>query len=301
MGTSVIILCFSLVTTALLLGACDSAEPEPTPTSAPAEVMAAATQTLEPTTITAPANTPTFSPAATVGSRQPAAPLTPAPSPAPATVASPIDGVHTPTSVPDIILFNGQVLTMERDMPLAQALALSGENILAVGANDEILTLGGPETRVIDLDGKALLPGFVDSHNHLFNDAEGLMGLAFEEAQDLALRCGITTIADMFAHDEFLEQMQTFEAEGKLRIRTSLYLPHTDNCGTVWGDWYRDQPPVRDPHEMLRILGVKIFSDGGSCLRPAYSFDLPEGRALEGLQGDLFFSEEELSGMVNRA
>ncbi len=186
-------------------------------------------------------------------------------------------------------------------MPLAEALAVQGENIVAVGTNEDMLALGGPESLVFDLGGKTLLPGFVDSHNHLFNDAEGLMGLTLEEAQALALRRGITAIADMFANDEFLEQMEIFEAEGKLRIRTSLYLSHTDNCGNVWGDWYQDHPPVRDPHQMLRFPGVKIFSDGGSCLRPAYSFDLPEGRALEGPQGGLFFSEEELSRMVAQA
>ena len=60
----------------------------------------------------------------------------------------------------------------------------------------------------------------------------------------------------MFANDEFLEQMQTFEAEGRLRIRTSLYLSHTDNCGNLWGDWYRDHPPFLDPNQMLRIPGV---------------------------------------------
>ena len=186
-------------------------------------------------------------------------------------------------------------------MPLAQALAVSGENILAVGTNDEILTLSGPQTQVIDLGGKALLPGFVDSHNHLFNDAEGLLGLTLEEAQDLALRRGITAIADMFANDEFLDQMQTFEAKGKLRIRASLYLVYADNCGNVLGDWYRDHPPVRDPNQMLRIPGVKIFSDGGSCLKPAYSFNLPEWAVQEGPRGDLFFSKEELSSMVAQA
>ena len=183
-------------------------------------------------------------------------------------------------------------------MPVVEALAVRGENIVAVGTNEDMLALGRPETSVIDLGGKTLLPGFVDSHNHLFNDAEGLMGLTLEEAQDLALRRGITAIADMFVNDEFLEQMRIFEAEGGLRIRTSLYLTHTDNCGNNWGDWYRDQPPVRDPQQVLRIPGIKIFADGGSCREPAYSFSLPEWAVEESLQGDLFFSEEELSSMV---
>ena len=177
---------------------------------------------------------------------QPEPTLTPtaAATPPPVSTATP---TRTPIPAPDVIFFNGQVVTMELDMPVVEALAVRGENIVAVGTNEDMLALGRPETSVIDLGGKTLLPGFVDSHNHLFNDAEGLMGLTLEEAQDLALRRGITAIADMFVNDEFLEQMRIFESEGRLRIRTSLYLTHTDNCGNNWGDWYRDQPPVRDP------------------------------------------------------
>ena len=59
---------------------------------------------------------------------------------------------------PNIIFLNGQVITMEPDLPQAEALAVFGEDILAIGSNDEIQALSGPETQVIDLDGRALLP-----------------------------------------------------------------------------------------------------------------------------------------------
>ncbi len=60
---------------------------------------------------------------------------------------------------------------MEPGLAQAEALAVLGEGVLAVGSNDEVLALSGPGTEVIDLDGKALLPGFVDTHNHRFNDS----------------------------------------------------------------------------------------------------------------------------------
>ncbi|MFQ5865299.1 MAG: amidohydrolase family protein [bacterium] len=198
--------------------------------------------------------------------------------------------------VPNVIFYNGKVLTMEKNQPEAEAIAIRGETIVAVGSNAEILALGTPETQVIDLEGKTLLPGFVDAHTHIFNDAEAYLGLSLEEAQQLALKNGITTLADMYVPPEFLEQMQNLAQEGKLRIRTSLYLIYTTNCGDVQGDWYKAHPPTREPGEMLRIGGVKIFADGGSCGLPALSFEYPDGG-----YGDLWLTEDQLKQAVAEA
>ena len=168
-----------------------------------------------------------------------------------------------------------------------------GEDILAVGTNNKILALSGPETVMIDLDGKALLPGFVDSHNHIFNDRRRIEeGLTLEGAQELGLKSGTTTMANMFTNAHFLGQMQEFEQQGNLRIRTSLYLLYTDTCGRIQGDWYLEHPTVLDPTQMLRITGVKIFGDQ-SCEatgESALSFDMPAVW--------LTMTEEELTEVV---
>ena len=70
--------------------------------------------------------------------------------------------------VPDVVFFNGQIITMEPDMPQAEAIAIKGEDILAVGTDEEIRALCGPDTQEIDLGGRALLPGFIDTHVHYF-------------------------------------------------------------------------------------------------------------------------------------
>ena len=57
---------------------------------------------------------------------------------------------------------------MEAALPQAEALATLGEHILAIGSNEAIMALKGPQTQVIDLDGRALLPGFVDPHQHIW-------------------------------------------------------------------------------------------------------------------------------------
>ncbi|MBI4455683.1 MAG: amidohydrolase family protein [Acidobacteria bacterium] len=69
----------------------------------------------------------------------------------------------------DMVLYNGSVLTMDHDKPpftVTKAVAVRDGRILAVGENDYILRLAGPNTQKLDLKGKAVLPGFIDTHTH---------------------------------------------------------------------------------------------------------------------------------------
>ncbi|QCO56059.1 amidohydrolase [Pseudorhodobacter turbinis] len=67
----------------------------------------------------------------------------------------------------DLIITNARILTMDPAMPRAQAIALGGGHILAVGARRDIEALATAQTRVIDAAGRTVLPGFVESHLHL--------------------------------------------------------------------------------------------------------------------------------------
>ncbi len=67
----------------------------------------------------------------------------------------------------DLLFLHGRVHTLEIARPLAQALAVKGDRILFVGSDAEALVLKGEKTRVIDLDGRSLYPGFTDAHGHL--------------------------------------------------------------------------------------------------------------------------------------
>ena len=205
---------------------------------------------------------------------------------------------HHDLSSIHLIFHNGSLLTMEGESWDAEAIAVRGNYIVAVGTDAEVLALQGPGTTVIDLGRRTLMPGFVDAHTHIFNDA-WRWGLDMEGTQQLALREGITTLANMYTEDYFVDEMRTFESEGKLIIRTSLYLIYNDACGEVRGDWYLDHPPTRGFGEMLRIGGVKIFSDGGACGEPAISVEYPE--ELGGGYGDLWLSQAELSQAITQA
>ena len=72
----------------------------------------------------------------------------------------------------DMIFVGARVLTMAKGQPRAEAVALGGGRILAVGSDAEVLALRGPATVVVQAGGRTLLPGFFESHMHLFGGAE---------------------------------------------------------------------------------------------------------------------------------
>ncbi len=67
---------------------------------------------------------------------------------------------------PELILHNGTVLTVDDNDTVAQAVALRDGEFLAVGSDAELLELAGPETRRIDLEGKTVIPGIINTHTH---------------------------------------------------------------------------------------------------------------------------------------
>ena len=210
-------------------------------------------------------------------------------------------GAVTPPA-PDVIFFNGQIITMESDMPQAEAIAISGDTISAVGSSEEILDSQGSETNIVDLGGLTLLPGFVDTHTHLFQNLVEGQGYTLDEVQQDAFICGTTTIGHMTraSSAHVLDQVIELEQQGGLHLRTNWYLSYTTNCGVISGDWYKDYPIITDPTRMSRIIGIKLFVDGGTCDRPAYSIDLPDEFIINGPQGDLYYGEEELAALISR-
>ncbi len=67
----------------------------------------------------------------------------------------------------DVLFVNAHILSMDKRVPFATALAVRNGRILAMGRDDDLANLKGPHTQVIDVRGRSLLPGFTDSHIHL--------------------------------------------------------------------------------------------------------------------------------------
>src|SRR5690349_454651 len=95
-----------------------------------------------------------------------------------------------------LIVTNARVLTMDPERPRAKAVALAGDRILAVGSRGEVEALAGPATRLIDGRGTTLLPGFSESHMHLFSGAGELDHLQLFGVKGFdALSARVTTYA----------------------------------------------------------------------------------------------------------
>src|SRR5262249_26537642 len=77
--------------------------------------------------------------------------------------AAPAPRATKPPDRADLVLVNATVLTLDASDTVAQAIAIQGSRILGVGTNDDMRRLGGTSARVIDLKGRTILPGFIDS------------------------------------------------------------------------------------------------------------------------------------------
>ena len=86
----------------------------------------------------------------------------------------------------DLILMNGRIYTVDESLPWAEAVAIHGHRIMAVGNDAEIKALAGGKTRLIDLEGKLVLPGLCDAHIHLYDWAISLRQVALAGCRSLA-------------------------------------------------------------------------------------------------------------------
>jgi predicted amidohydrolase YtcJ len=86
---------------------------------------------------------------------------------------------------PDIILSNAVIATQNPRQPITQALAIGQGRILAAGTNGDILHLAGAGTQTIDLDGRLVVPGFIDTHIHFYEWALKRQGVRLDDLASL--------------------------------------------------------------------------------------------------------------------
>ena len=164
-------------------------------------------------------------------------------------------------SSPDIIFHNGEILTMEESPTQVEAIAIRNESILAIGDENDILAMAGSNTHIINLEGRTLLPGFIDSHSHHLGDRNLVNQSTPEEVIESALSSGWTSISELFVNQDRLDELRSLDQHNDLRIRVNAYLPISWQFER-FGDWYQAYEPGYEYSSKLRIAGVKIFMDG---------------------------------------
>ena len=106
----------------------------------------------------------------------------------------PVVALEEPVVAADMILYNGKIVTVNQEFDIESALAIHGKNILAVGKDEAIRALASTDTRMIDLQGKTVIPGLIDGHYHFSNKAIsfqlGVDVVLVESIEEMVMRIG---------------------------------------------------------------------------------------------------------------
>lgn len=131
-----------------------------------------------------------------------------------------------PERAADLVLLNGTVITVDAADTITQAVAVREGLIQAVGRTDDVTSLVGETTRIIDLGGRAVTPGLIDPHNHL--QIMGLMGGFFTpflppEVRTIAdLQAALAEVVAQTPEGEWVQGYFIVVAEGRLPDRHDL-------------------------------------------------------------------------------
>jgi predicted amidohydrolase YtcJ len=120
----------------------------------------------------------------------------------------------------DMIFSNGKILTVDKDFSIAQAIAIRGNKVAAVGTNEQVMKLSGPATKVFDLKGRTVTPGLVNTHVHLNDEGEtnygGLIGFDKLHAYPIVWS-GVNSV------DDVLNQIQVIMDKYKFKPGEWIY------------------------------------------------------------------------------
>lgn len=201
-------------------------------------------------------------------------------------------GAKTTQPTPaDLVLLHGRLLTMDAHRPEAQAVAIAGDRILAVGSDQEMRALIGPNTRVIDLHGCFAMPGFNDAHTHLAAGGLAKLEVDLREARSLA-------------------EMQQRIRQALPRYRPGQWIVGRGWDHTLWPEkrfptrWDLDQVSRDHPMYFVRVDGhVAVANSRALALAqvgPATP-DPPGGHIVRDSQGvPTGLLEEKATGLVER-
>jgi predicted amidohydrolase YtcJ len=186
--------------------------------------------------------------------------------------ANPITPATAGCGPADLVLRNGKVITVDRAFTIAQAIAITGERIVAVGPDAAMTAHTGPATRILDLNGKTVIPGIVDGHAHM--DREALRDVFPSLGRVRSIRDIQDRIAELArgkAPGEWIVTMPIGDppyyfdmpeslAEGRWPTRQELDAAAPNNpvyIRSIWGYWRGTFPLVSCANtEALKRAGI---------------------------------------------
>lgn len=171
----------------------------------------------------------------------------------------------------DVVLTNGRILTLDAKSRIADSLAVRGDRIVSVGGAAEVLVTSGPATRIIDLGGRTVIPGLIDSHIH-------------------AIRAGLRTSTET----SFIGTSTVAEAMERLRLAAAQ--TRGDTWIIVGGGWTPGQfverrrptaaeiaeaAPGRRVYIQLFYRSILLSEEGRLALGVSDTTSLPKGARFE--------------------
>jgi len=125
-------------------------------------------------------------------------------------IANSKESVKTKQPMADLIVHNAKIVTVDKDFSIAEAVAIKDGKFLLVGSEKRVLQSTGTSTRMVDLGGRTILPGFNDTHSHLVK-----MGINLPATVDLSKVTSITDIQKVIAQRvEKLDKGEWIFSEG---------------------------------------------------------------------------------------
>jgi predicted amidohydrolase YtcJ len=169
----------------------------------------------------------------------------------------------------DLILHNGKIVTVDERFTVAQAVAVRKGKFLAVGKEKEILKFAGPETIKIDLKGKTVLPGLIDTHNQtLYHSLKRYASRFVPELQE-----------NVVSGDSFQEFLDGIKAVAEKANPDEWVIARLESNDIAYDFWrkhsYRDLDRVASGRLVLILQGTRglTTSKGLEALRQRYGFD----------------------------
>ncbi len=153
----------------------------------------------------------------------------------------------------DTILHNGKILTVDQQFSIAEAVAVRDDQIVAVGSSEEVLRLAGPDTLRIDLKGRTVTPGLINTHVHL--ESPGAYGSDLPAPLRKQYPLNFRTVR---TKDDVLKQIEDIITAFKIEPGEWVYFsgrPRGDQAGLLYDDLDRWELDKAAPDNPIALAG----------------------------------------------